>query len=105
MGNNQVLGNIGGAERLKVKELEILISGVAKMMRRQEVMGLTEKMILEGEERKADQLGKGLGDMNVKIDRIEVQSDDPDRFAFGLTETLYSIARNPSQARNAFGGM
>lgn len=33
--------------------------------------------------------------------RIEVQSNDPDRFAFGLMKAFHSAAKNPSQALDA----
>jgi hypothetical protein len=40
--------------------------------------------------------------VNVTIHRIEVQSDDPDRFVFGLTRAFDDIIRNPSGARLAW---
>ncbi len=36
--------------------------------------------------------------VKVTINRIEVQSDDPDRMAFGLVEAFRDAARNPSHA-------
>lgn len=36
--------------------------------------------------------------VSVHIARIEVQSDDPDRFAFGLVESFRDAAKNPSSA-------
>ncbi len=36
--------------------------------------------------------------VNVTIQRIEVQSDDPDRFAFGMVEAFRDAAKNPSSA-------
>jgi hypothetical protein len=36
--------------------------------------------------------------VNVHIARIEVQSDDPDRMAFGLIESFRDAAKNPSSA-------
>lgn len=36
--------------------------------------------------------------VNVTIQRIEVQSDDPDRMAFGLVESFRDAAKNPSGA-------
>ena len=47
---------------------------------------------------------KGVADkpkVNVTIQRIEVQSDDPDRFAFGLVESFRDAAKNPSAAISA----
>ncbi len=44
---------------------------------------------------------KGIADkpkVNVTIQRIEVQSDDPDRMAFGLIESFRDAAKNPSSA-------
>lgn len=39
--------------------------------------------------------------VNVTIQHIEVQSDDPDRFAFGLVESFRDMAKNPSSALSA----
>jgi len=39
--------------------------------------------------------------VNVHIQRIEVQSDDPDRMAFGLIEFFRDAAKNPSSAVSA----
>lgn len=39
--------------------------------------------------------------VNIHIQRIEVQSDDPDRMAFGLVEFFRDAAKNPSSAVNA----
>lgn len=39
--------------------------------------------------------------VNIHIARIEVQSDDPDRMAFGLVEFFRDAAKNPSSAVNA----
>jgi hypothetical protein len=39
--------------------------------------------------------------VNVTIQRIEVKSDDPDRFAFGLVEALRTVAKNPTGAAAA----
>lgn len=36
--------------------------------------------------------------VNVTIQRIEVQSEDPDRYAFGLVEAFRTAVKNPSQA-------
>lgn len=37
--------------------------------------------------------------VNVTIQRIEVASDDPDRFLFNLEQAVAKVARNPGQAR------
>lgn len=39
--------------------------------------------------------------VNVTIQHLEVQSDDPDRFAFGFVEALRDVVKNPSGALNA----
>jgi hypothetical protein len=39
--------------------------------------------------------------VNVTIQRIEVQSDDPDRFAFGMIQAFRDAAKNPSSALSA----
>lgn len=44
------------------------------------------------------------GNTNVTIHKIEVVSDDPDRFAFGLGESFERMARNPTSARDALRG-
>lgn len=36
--------------------------------------------------------------VNITISRIEVQSEDPDRYAFGLVEAFRDAVKNPSQA-------
>jgi hypothetical protein len=36
--------------------------------------------------------------VNITVQRIEVQSDDPDRMAFGLIESFRDAAKNPSSA-------
>jgi hypothetical protein len=41
-------------------------------------------------------------DVNVKVQIDRVESNDPDRFAFGLQGAFQDIAANPTQARNAF---
>lgn len=45
----------------------------------------------------------GKGDINVTIQRIDVASEDPDRFAFGLANAFDKIAQNPNQAFSAIG--
>lgn len=47
---------------------------------------------------------KGIGNkpnVNVTIQHIEVQSEDPDRMAFGLIESFRDMAKNPSSALSA----
>ena len=48
------------------------------------------------------------GDIKVTINRIEVVSDDPDRFAFGLDEVVRTATQrggvSPSRIASAFGG-
>jgi Arc/MetJ-type ribon-helix-helix transcriptional regulator len=39
--------------------------------------------------------------VNITIQRIEVQSDDPDRYAFGLVEAFRDAVKNPSAAVRA----
>lgn len=41
---------------------------------------------------------------NVTIHKIEVASDDPDRFAFGLVSSFERMVRNPTSARAALRG-
>lgn len=41
---------------------------------------------------------KGKGKVNITIERIEVKSQDPDRFVFGLTSAFADAAKNPSGA-------
>jgi hypothetical protein len=59
------------------------------------------------QENSADPEGKKKGAMadkpkvNVTIHRIEVQSDDPDRFAFGMLSAFRDAAKNPSSALSA----
>lgn len=44
------------------------------------------------------------GDVNVKIEHLEVASDDPDRFIVGLGEAARKAKRNPAQARETLRG-
>lgn len=59
------------------------------------------------QENTADPTGKKKGKMadkpntNITIHRIEVQSDDPDRFAFGMVRAFRDAAKNPSSALHA----
>jgi hypothetical protein len=39
--------------------------------------------------------------INVTIQRIEVASDDPDRWAMGFTDWVRNVGRNPSAAMHA----
>jgi hypothetical protein len=48
----------------------------------------------------SDKLAKA-SKVNVTIQRIEVKSDDPDRFVFQMIEGLRDAARNPSSALDA----
>lgn len=48
--------------------------------------------------------GKSNTDVKVTINRIEVKSDDPDRFAFQFTDSLKSITRNPRALAAKMGG-
>jgi hypothetical protein len=41
---------------------------------------------------------KAPGKVNVTIQRIEVKSEDPDRFAFSMVEAFRDVAKNPSGA-------
>ena len=43
------------------------------------------------------------GDVKVTIQKIEVKTEDPDRFAFQLSSALQSAARNPSASKIARG--
>jgi len=40
--------------------------------------------------------------VDVRIQKIEVQSEDPDRFVFGLVEAFRDAAKNPSSALDTF---
>ncbi len=53
--------------------------------------------------RKNDPMKKP-GKVNVTIQRIEVKSDDPDRFVFGMVEAFRDAGRNPSGAARAMRG-
>ncbi len=39
------------------------------------------------------------GSMNVTINRIQVESNDPERFVYGMREAFSDAVRNPSQAK------
>lgn len=53
--------------------------------------------------RKKDKM-KNPGKVNVTIQRIEVKSEDPDRFAFNLVEALRDARRSPSSTSRAIRG-
>lgn len=59
------------------------------------IMGQSQ---LGGSERDRSKSKANKPNVHVTIQRIEVQSDDPDRMAFGLIESFRDAARNPSQA-------
>lgn len=42
--------------------------------------------------------------VNVTIQKIEVESPDPDRFVFGMVAAVEKIAKNPTQAQSALAG-
>lgn len=48
--------------------------------------------------------GKGDGNMNVTINKIEVASEDPDRFVFGMNKAFEKAASNRTQAKGAISG-
>jgi hypothetical protein len=61
----------------------------------------------ERKKREADEmakLGKGMN-LNVKIDRIEVTSDDPDRFVYGVVNAFEDAVQNPTQAAGTIRGI
>ena len=45
---------------------------------------------------------EGTDKIDVKINKIEVASEDPDRFAFNLVDAFQDVANNRSQALNTF---
>lgn len=49
-------------------------------------------------------LGKGTGKTEVTIHKIEVASDDPDRFVFGMVGAFEKINRAPTQAEAQLRG-
>lgn len=50
-----------------------------------------------------DPLAGAAAKVNVTIQKIEVASDDPDRFVFGMVQSFKKIASNPTQAASALG--
>lgn len=54
---------------------------------------------------KSNAATKKGGNMNVTINRIQVESNDPDRFVYGMREAFVDAVRNPSQAKPAIRGM
>lgn len=54
---------------------------------------------LKAEDKK---IGKGIDKVNININRIEVASDDPDRFIFDLERIAEDAVRNSSSSRYAF---
>ena len=62
-------------------------------------MSPAEKALLAQREKNK---GSGKSKVNVTIQRIEVQSDDPDRFVFGMVSAFSDAAKNPSSALDSF---
>jgi len=51
-------------------------------------------------------VGSGVKpEINVKIERIEVMSDDPDRFVHGMVDAFEDVVRNPTQANGTIRGI
>lgn len=48
--------------------------------------------------------GKGTQKVNVTINRIEVKSDDPDRWVFGMEQAFRDLSKNPAGAFSALRG-
>lgn len=44
-------------------------------------------------------------DVHVTIEKIEVASEDPDRFVFGLVKALGDVGKHPTQARSSLQDM
>jgi hypothetical protein len=59
---------------------------------------ILKETTLSGSDRTRSGAKAAKPNVHVTIQRIEVQSDDPDRFAFGLVESFRDAARNPGQA-------
>lgn len=53
---------------------------------------------------KADEKAAGKGNVSVTVNKIEVQNDDPERYAFDLNAAFSKAARNPSRAKSYFKG-
>lgn len=53
---------------------------------------------------KKDEKAAGKGNVSVTINKIEVQNDDPERYAFDLNAAFSKSARNPSRAKSYFKG-
>ncbi len=48
--------------------------------------------------------GPTKADVKVTINKIEVASEDPDRFVFGMVKAVENVAKNPTQAASAIVG-
>ncbi len=97
---------LGSKEERKARIDEAVEDVAAALRARHSVAGALEasdnqKRTAE-EEAKKGKLNKT--DVNVRIDKIEVASDDPDRFAFGLIRSFSDYAAHPTQAGNALPG-
>lgn len=64
------------------------------------------KILLQDPTLRGDGTGAGAGgkplarpSMNVTINRIQVESNDPERFVYGMREAFSDAVRNPSQAK------
>jgi hypothetical protein len=69
-----------------------------------QIMDLTGKAALSATDARA--IAPPKTKVDVHINKIEVASEDPDRFVFGMVRSFEEVVRNPTQARAALrGGM
>lgn len=59
---------------------------------------------MPGTEWRDPQTNPGKPEVNITIQKIEVASEDPDRFVHGLTKAVDSISKNPTQAKTVLAG-
>jgi hypothetical protein len=107
-------GVAGGVAEVRVmnalSDLRTELAGIAVGADRQEALRLMQLgKYVEGPTARAQEELDAMNQpdgaakktkVNVTIQRIEVASDDPDRFVFQLSETVKKLSRSPSQAAN-----
>ncbi len=93
------LGLAAKEKTLLERELKFLIADInAGKISLESLHGVAVKERDEGQDF-LNLPGQGKGaKVDVTINSIEIQSEDPDRFVFGLTEALADAASNPSAA-------
>lgn len=108
--DNLKLQKLRDQANLGIKDLEAFYGAVADLQSRlgasgiRDLLGAQQAEAAPTSQIPAVDLGSVMKapKVNVTINRIEVQSDDPDRFVFQMVDSFKDLARSPGSALNAF---